>query len=457
MGRKRNVITTKETSLQEKLDRIESSLIFVDNEVWTTPKLSALLVELCGNKETKEETEERMIAAFWRWHAGRRSRPQETYWAHLIDGAEWTKNTLAAAGNKKLVKLPPIVDRESLNGWVKVVRAGNGHFKKIRDSLGELGVHDRSAHVMVIEGAVRYLRQAEKGCNRVEEFCDTLIETGLLETGAYGNKGLDAILRYWDLILKKAGMDEYSSLPLPRHLEDEHTVLLHHYAPTWLAFLDTLSHKLHSTGKVMESEQIRLLIETGRFMVGRQDGVSDYALHLWYIFKETGPERLAEILNNGIKLAWWSDNKERSGLVFLEALYREVSRLFRAEAGQFCTEAESGKICKRFERLFKSKNEKCLHGRYLVAIMALLTTAGKGTASRIGFYSAFEDCVCDWVLKLGKYRRDLQDITYLQEEVIYEIRSAWSEGGPLWPYEQTWSVVRRQEWAGIEEQTDFSI
>ena len=102
----------------------------------------------------------------------------------------------------------------------------------------------------------------------------------------------------------------------------------------------------------------------------------------------------------------------------------EVSQLFRVEAEQFCTEAECGNICERFERLFKSKNEKCLHGRYLVAMLSLLTSAGRGSAGGIGFYSEFEGCVRGWTTDLSRYRRDLQDISYLQREVDLAIQSA---------------------------------
>ena len=57
MGRKRNVITTKKTSTQEKLDKVEASIIFELGKVWITHGAADLLSELCGNQETKEEAE----------------------------------------------------------------------------------------------------------------------------------------------------------------------------------------------------------------------------------------------------------------------------------------------------------------------------------------------------------------------------------------------------------------
>lgn len=442
MGRKRNVITTKKTSTQEKLDKVEASIIFELGKVWITHGAADLLSELCGNQETKEEAEERVVAVFWHRYIDDKSGIRNIHWKYLLDGTEWTKNARIVAEKSNKVELSPIIGRDDLDGWIKVVKAGKG----ISTVMGDPDAFEDAAKIMVIEGIVRYLRQADGDCKRMEEFCDTLIETGLLGSG-----GLSAILRQWSTILQKARRDEYSDTSdLPRSKED-HTALLVHFASAWLPLLGALSEKLHSVDRTEEAEQIRILAEKNKFVAGLRDGVSDYALHLWCLFKEKDIEQLAKVLEVEISLAWWSDNEGLSGLMFLKNLYEEVSQLFRVEAEQFCTEAECGNICERFERLFKSKNEKCLHGRYLVAMLSLLTSAGRGSAGGIGFYSEFEGCVRGWTTDLGRYRRDLQDISYLQREVVLAIQSAWSEGGPLWPYKQTWSHIRRN---GLDQPAD---
>ena len=441
------MIATEKPSTQEKLNKIEASIILEQNKLWISHDAADLLSELCGNQETKGEAEERMAAVFWRLYADDQSSMRNIYGKYWLDDTEWTKNASIVSEKGNKVELLPIIGRDDLDGWIKMVRIG----AELKIEFKTSGVRTRVVKIVLEEGIVRYLRQGGATCDRVEEFCDTLIETGLLGKGGYGSGGLNVILKQWGTILKKAQRDEYSGTSDLQRSKGECVSLLAHFASAWLPFLDTLSEKLHLADRTEEAEQIRILAETNKFVAGRPDGVSDYALHLWRLFKEKDIERPGDILEAEICYAWWSDSEELPGLMFLKNLYGEVSRLFRAEAEQYCTEAECDNICEQFERLFKSKNEKCLHGRYLVAMLSLLTSAGRGHAGGVGFYLDFESCVRDWATDLGRYRRDLQDISYLQREVVLAIQSAWSEGGPLWPYGQTWSHIRRN---GLDQPVD---
>lgn len=56
-----------------------------------------------------------------------------------------------------------------------------------------------------------------------------------------------------------------------------------------------------------------------------------------------------------------------------------------------------------------------------------------------------------WVGELGRYKKIYQDIANLQIEVMRQISSAFSPGGQLWPYEQSWLYIRRN---GLDKMPD---
>ena len=180
---------------------------------------------------------------------------------------------------------------------------------------------------------------------------------------------------------------------------------------------------------------------------------------MWNLSKDEDAEQQADIFKNGINHAPFGYGGHERGLAFLEGLYREVSGLFREEAKQAGVGEIAGGICGCLERTLNSKNKECLYGRFLVASWLLLKTAGRGCAGGIAFYDTFEKCVHGWVGELGRYRKIYQDIADLQIQVVYQISSSFTPDGPLWPYEQAWSHIRRNDLDqmpdGLDLQTAF--
>ena len=441
------MIRTKKISTQEEIDMCVNALIFHNNTVWIPKKIAGSMRRLREGEETREKTEEKIIAAFWCRLSDYSTLPYFSYWGNLIDGLRWTEGAYEAEQSKDCVEMMPIIGRDDLDGWTRMVRIGTDLKIKFKTS----GVKARMAEIMLEEGIVRYLRQGGTVCDRVEEFCETLIGGGILEPGLVWRQAVKKMFEQRRYIMKKAFLDKYADANSLFFKTEADGVLLRHFASEWLLLLDTLKIKLCTAGMKGEAEQLRLVSEMTEFAIGKEDGVSDYALHLWNLSKDGYAEQPEDIFKNGINHALFGYGGQERGLVFLESLYREVSELFREEAERAGLGKVAEGICGCLGKTLNSKNEECLYGRFLVASWLLLKTAGRGCAGGIAFYDAFEKCVHGWVGELSRYRKIYQDIANLQIEVMRQISSAFSPSGQLWPYEQTWYHIRRN---GLDQPAD---
>ena len=156
-----------------------NALVFDGSEVWIPKKMVGSMRRLREGEGTREEMERKIIAAFWRRLSDYSTLPYFTYWGNLIDGLRWTENAHEAGKSKDCIEMMPIIGRDDLDAWIKMVRIGTDLEIKFKTS----GVKARMAEIMLEEGIVRYLRQGGTACDRVEEFCETLIEGGVLEPG----------------------------------------------------------------------------------------------------------------------------------------------------------------------------------------------------------------------------------------------------------------------------------
>ena len=440
------MIATKK-NVQEEIDMCVDALIFNSNTVWIPKKMAGSMRRLREGERTREETERKIIAAFWSRLSDYSTLPYFSYWGNLIDGLRWTENAHEAEKSKDCVEMMPIIGRDDLDAWIKMVCIGTDLEIKFKTS----GVKARMAEIMLEEGIARYLRQGDASCDRVEEFCETLIGGGILEPGLFWRQAVKKVFEQRRYIMKKAFLDKYADANSLFFKTEADGVLLHHFASEWLLFLDTLKIKLCTAGMKGEAEQLRLVSEMTEFAIGKEDGVSDYALHLWNLSKDGDAEQQADVFKNGINHAPFGYGGRERALAFLESLYREVSGLFREEAERAGVGDIAGGICGCLEKTLNSKNEECLYGRFLVASWLLLKTAGRGCAGGITFYDEFEKCVHGWVGELSRYRKIYQDIANLQIEVMRQISSAFSPSGQLWPYEQTWYHIRRN---GLDQPAD---
>ena len=440
------MIATKK-NVQEEIDMCVDALIFHSNTVWIPKKMAGSMRRLREGERTREETERKIIAAFWSRLSDYSTLPYFSYWGNLIDGLRWTENAHEAEKSKDCVEMMPIIGRDNLDAWIKMVCIGTDLEIKFKTS----GVKARMAEIMLEEGIARYLRQGDASCDRVEEFCETLIGGGILEPGLFWRQAVKKMFEQRRYIMKKAFLDKYADANSLFFKTEADGVLLRHFASKWLLFLDTLKAKLCEVGMKDEAEQLRFVSEMTEFAAGKEDGVPDYALHLWNLSKDEDAEQQADIFKNGINHAPFGYGGHERGLAFLEGLYREVSGLFREEAKQAGVGGIAGGICGCLGKTLNSKNEECLYGRFLVASWLLLKTAGRGCAGGIAFYDAFEKCVHGWVGELSRYRKIYQDIANLQIEVMRQISSAFSPSGQLWPYEQTWYHIRRN---GLDQPAD---
>lgn len=440
------MIATKK-NVQEEIDMCVDALIFHSNTVWIPKKMAGSMRRLREGERTREETERKIIAAFWSRLSDYSTLPYFSYWGNLIDGLRWTENAHEAEKSKDCVEMMPIIGRDNLDAWIKMVCIGTDLEIKFKTS----GVKARMAEIMLEEGIVRYLRQGDSSCDRVEEFCEILIGGGILEPGLVWRQAVKKMFEQRRYIMKKAFLDKYADANSLFFKTEADGVLLHHFASEWLLLLDTLRIKLCTAGMKGEAEQLRLVSEMTEFAIGKEDGVSDYALHLWNLSKDGDAEQQADVFKNGINHAPFGYGGRERALAFLESLYREVSGLFREEAERAGLGKVAEGICGCLGKTLNSKNEECLYGRFLVASWLLLKTAGRGCAGGIAFYDAFEKCVHGWVGELGRYRKIYQDIANLQIEVMRQISSAFSQEGSLWPYEQTWSHIRRN---GLDRPAD---
>lgn len=440
------MIATKK-NVQEEIDMCVDALIFHGNTVWIPKKMADLMCLLREGEETREETEKKIIAAFWRRLSDYSTLPYFSYWGNLIDGLRWTEGAYKAEQSEDCIEMMPIIGRDDLDAWIKMVRIGTDLKIKFKTS----DVKARMAEIMLEEGIVRYLRQGDVSCDRVEEFCETLIEGGVLEPGRFWKQAVKKVFEGRKYIMKKAFLDKYADANNLFFKTEADGALLHHFASKWLLFLDTLKIKLCEVGMKDEAEQLRFVSEMTEFATGKEDGVPDYALHLWNLSKDGDAKHQVDVFKTGVNHAPFGYGRREMALTFLESLYREVSGLFREEAERAGLGEVVGSICGCLEKTLNSKNEECLCGRFLVASWLLLKTAGRGCPGGIAFYDAFEKCVHGWVGELGRYRKIYQDIASLQIEVMRQISSAFSPGGQLYPYEQTWLYIRRN---GLDQMPD---
>lgn len=166
-------------------------------------------------------------------------------------------------------------------------------------------------------------------------------------------------------------------------------------------------------------------------------------MHLTQLFESSGFIRQMEVFGHGVKSSYWPDTGDRSGQDFLYCLYRSVSQIFRADAKEVGAGRIAADICTYLDKASVRGEGGNTHGELLIKTLALLTASGRGPAGGVGFYSAFEDYARDWAGDLRKYNKYGKETSALQESVVGKIYSAWTEGGPLYPYEQTWSHIRR--------------
>ena len=100
------------------------ALIFHSNTVWIPKKMASLMCLLREGEETREETEKKIIAAFWRRLSDYSTLPYFSYWGNLIDGLRWTEGAYKAEQSKDCIEMMPIIGRDNLDAWIKMVRIG---------------------------------------------------------------------------------------------------------------------------------------------------------------------------------------------------------------------------------------------------------------------------------------------------------------------------------------------
>ena len=199
------MIATKK-NVQEEIDMCVDALIFHSNTVWIPKKMAGSMRRLREGEGTREETERKIIAAFWSRLSDYSTLPYFSYWGNLIDGLRWTENAHEAEKSKDCVEMMPIIGRDDLDAWIKMVCIGTDLEIKFKTS----GVKARMAEIMLEEGIARYLRQGDASCDRVEEFCETLIGGGILEPGLFWRQAVKKMFEQRRYIMKKAFLDKYA-------------------------------------------------------------------------------------------------------------------------------------------------------------------------------------------------------------------------------------------------------
>lgn len=450
------MITAQDLSTQQKLEALSNSLFFETKTVWIKNHMDEFLSELKDyrrpypGKEVREEAKKRLIDVFWCRYMTT-DADNLKYWGHLIDGAFWEKPDRTDSWKGGYTKLKPIIGREDISGWLDVVRSGVRYRGKIESPFTSATKKWRLSHMLVQEGLVRYLRRAAEIPERAEEFCAGFLEGFLLEEKMSGNRGAPLVLEDWGTAFGKAWLAEYSDTCYITKGEEIRGYMIERFAPAWMLFLDRAAKEMGTVGRPEEGEHFRLTAEVFGHMAGRHKNIHDYAIHLTRLFESSGFIRQMEVFGRGIKSSYWPDTGDRSGQDFLYCLYRSVSQIFRADAEEAGAGRIATDICTYLDKASVRGEGGNTYGELLIKTLALLTASGRGPAGGVGFYSVFEDCVREWAADLGKYNKYGKETSIVQASVVGKIYSFWAEGGTLWPYEQTWSHIRRN---GLEHMAD---
>lgn len=442
------MISAQDLSTQQKLEALSDSLFFETKTVWIKNSMDEFLSELKDyrypypRKEAREEARKRLIDVFWHRYMTTNADNLK-YWGHLIDGAFWEKPDQTDSWKGGYTKLKPIIGREDISGWLDVIRSGVRYRGKIESQFTSVTKKRRLSHMLVQEGLIRYLRRAAEIPEQAEEFCACFLEGFLLEEKILGNRYVPLVLEDWGTAFGKAWLAEYSDTSYITKGEEIRHYMMERFASAWLLFLDRAAKEMEAAGKPEKGEHFRLIAECFDHMAGRHKNIHDYAMHLTQLFESSGFIRQMEVFGHGVKSSYWPDTGDRSGQDFLYCLYRSVSQIFRADAKEVGAGRIAADICTYLDKASVRGEGGNTHGELLIKTLALLTASGRGPAGGVGFYSAFEDYARDWAGDLRKYNKYGKETSALQESVVGKIYSAWTEGGPLYPYEQTWSHIRR--------------